>query len=76
MDAVMAGIVLGTFAGLLVGLIPLVVGARKDNLNLGIAGFFATALSGAILGLLLAVPIGGVFTWLACRNPKTGIESA
>ena len=76
MDAAMAGIVLGTLAGILVGIIPLVVGARKENFNLGIAGFFATALSGAILGLILALPIGGVFTWLACRKPQTRIESA
>ncbi len=66
----------GLLSGLLVGIIPVVVGALKDSPGLGIAGFFACAISGAVLGLLLAVPVCGLFVWAIVRKtPGTnGIE--
>lgn len=59
---------LGFISGLLVGIIPVVIGALKQRLGLGIGGFFACAVSGIILGLLLAVPVCGLFVWLIIRN--------
>ena len=53
----------GFLFGILVGIIPVVIGAIKQRLGLGIGGFFACAISGLILGLLLAVPVCGFFVW-------------
>lgn len=64
--------VYGTLAGILVGLWPLIKGVKADQLALGIAGFFASALSGAVLGLILSVPIAWLFAWAIKKrmNPE------
>ena len=59
----MNALLFGLLAGILIGIIPVVMGAMKGRLGLGIGGFFACALSDAVLGLLLAVPVCGVFVW-------------
>ena len=65
-------IVAGLIAGIVVGLIPLGAGFFKDRRALGLVGFVSSALSGAILGLLLALPVAIVFTlaiFLMRREP-------
>lgn len=57
------GIIWGLLIGSLIGLIPLLLGAIKNKLGLGIGAFFACALSGSIMGLLLAGPVCGYFVW-------------
>jgi hypothetical protein len=52
----------GLIAGIVCGLVPLIAGYVKGRLQLGIIGFVVTALSGLVLGLLLAVPVAIVFT--------------
>ena len=47
------------------GLVPLITGVKYKQTGLGVGGFFASAIAGAVLGLLLAIPISGLFTWLA-----------
>ena len=52
----------GLIAGIVVGLLPLGIGFWKDRVALGVVGFVASALSGIVLGLLLAIPVAVVFT--------------
>ena len=63
MDPIVNGLVFGTLAGILVGLWPLLKGLKANQQTLAIAGFFASTISGAILGLILCVPIAWIFAW-------------
>lgn len=65
------GMVAGAlFVGLLTGLVPLIVGLRKNKLGLAAGGFIACIVSGLLLGLILALPCCGIFTFLICRNKE------
>jgi len=64
-EAVVVGIIWGAIYGVGVGLIPLIVGAIRKETTYAIAGFFASFVCGATAGLVLAVPIAGVFTILS-----------
>ena len=55
--------VFGIAVGILVGLWPLIRGVKADQIPLALGGFFASALAGAVLGLILCVPIAWVFVW-------------
>jgi Putative regulator of cell autolysis len=55
-------------AGLAVGIIPAVYGGMKGRLSLGMTGFLACAISSLLLGMLLAVPVAGVFVYLITKN--------
>ncbi len=58
--------------GVILGLIPLVVGFMKRQRKTAFLGFVVTIVGGAILGLLLAIPAAAIFTWLAVsRSNKT-----
>ncbi len=63
--------IFGTLAGILIGLWPLIKGIKADQIPLAIGGFFASAMSGAVLGLILALPIAWVFAWGIKRKAKT-----
>ena len=69
MDRVTFRAIVGAIVGLLLGLIPLIAGVKRGKPNLGIAGFFACALSGGLLGVILAGPVCAVFAWLIRREP-------
>jgi hypothetical protein len=56
--------------GFIVGLIPLIAGLVKRNIKYGLIGFVGSIIGGALLGLLLAVPVAAIFTWLIVRSPK------
>lgn len=62
-------LIAGLFTGILVGSVPLIVGLQKGNVPLSMGGFLVSALSGALLGVLPALPIAAVCTWLAARKP-------
>jgi hypothetical protein len=48
----------------------MLVGALRDRLSIGFAGFVACALAGTFTGLVGAVPLAGLFVWLtAHRHP-------
>ena len=55
--------VFGIAVGILVGLWPLIKGVKADQVPLALGGFFASALAGAVLGLILCIPIAWVFVW-------------
>ncbi|HTS20072.1 MAG TPA: hypothetical protein VMP11_21030 [Verrucomicrobiae bacterium] len=61
----------GIVVGVLLGLIPLIQGVTRGKQGLGIAGFFACILSGATLGLILALPVSLIFLWLVRRQPAS-----
>lgn len=56
--------------GLVLGLIPLLFGYFNKRLRLGVFGFVAAIVGGAILGIFLSVPATIVFTWLVVRKKK------
>jgi hypothetical protein len=55
-------LVAGLVAGIVCGLLPLLTRLIKDRRQLAIVGFVVTAVSGLILGLILAVPVALGFT--------------
>ena len=70
----MQWIMIGGALGLVFGLVPLITGIIKKNIQFGIYGLLGSIAGGAVLGLLLAVPIAAVFTWLIVRGPKKPVE--
>lgn len=56
--------------GLLLGLIPLVLGFIKKERSYAVFGFLGAIIGGAILGIFLSVPVAAIFTWLILRRPK------
>ena len=57
-------------AGLICGVIPLYFSTGRNRLKLGFAGLVACVAGGALLGLLLAVPLAGVFLWRVLRRSE------
>lgn len=64
MDTIYGALLMGGICGL--G--PIIVGALKKNMGLGIGGFFACVFSGLVLGILLAAPMCGIFIWLIIKK--------
>jgi LytS/YehU family sensor histidine kinase len=59
------GVVIGSLlAGVIFGLIPLILGLRKKKKTLAISGFVACIVGSLILGLFLSIPICIVFVIL------------
>jgi uncharacterized membrane protein len=58
----------GFLVGLICGVIPLFFSTGKNRLKLGFGGLLACVISGLLLGLLLAIPVAGVFLWLIFRH--------
>src|ERR1700730_14163542 len=52
----------GLIAGVVCGFVPLLTGIVKNRPPLGFGGFFACIAGGSILGLILALPMAGLFT--------------
>ena len=61
---VLFGFICGIVEGLLLGLIPLVSGMKKNQVGLAIGGFFSCIVAGAILGLILGIPMAAIFWWI------------
>jgi len=51
----------GVVMGVICGLMPLKAGAAKGRQTLGMVGFACCAISGLLLGCLLALPVAIVF---------------
>ena len=65
----------GAIVGALLGLLPLLLGRRRNKARLGMYGFVASIVSGAIAPLL-SILVGGVFSWLFVRDNKPESNSA
>jgi len=68
-------VLFGAAVGLVLGLIPLIVGIIKGKAKLGFLGLLASIAGGSIFALLLAGPIAALFTWLALRKAKPAADS-
>ncbi len=60
--------IIGVIVGFVVGLVPLISGIFRKNLKLGLIGFVCSLIGGAILSLILALPVAGIFTWLILKG--------
>ena len=63
------GLIVGIISGLIFGLVPLILGFKRQNARYGLIGFVVTLIAGAVLSLLGAIPVSGIFTWLILRKP-------
>jgi hypothetical protein len=63
-------------AGGLCGLVPLVYGLARSETGLALLGFAACLVGGALLGVLLAVPIAALFAWLIWRESREAQAAA
>ncbi|MEQ1646193.1 MAG: hypothetical protein ABL959_22265 [Pyrinomonadaceae bacterium] len=62
--------------GLVLGLVPLILGFIKGRSKYGVIGFFACLVGGAILGIILSLPAAIFFTWLVVRGGKANVTGA
>lgn len=69
-EALIYGALIGGAIGLILGLIPLILGIAKGKTKLGILGAVCSIVSGLIWSLLPPVTVG-VFIWLIIRNPQS-----
>jgi hypothetical protein len=69
-------LIYGLIAGLVCGAVPMLLGATKNQLGLGFVGLIVCAISGTILGLLLAIPASGLFVWLIFNASKNAQQQA
>jgi hypothetical protein len=58
----------------LIALVPLFFGLGRQQRKYAVTGFISTVVGGALLGLLLAIPVAAVFMWLIYRNSTTTIS--
>lgn len=68
------GILINAGIGLVIGLVPLILGFVKGNIRYGLFGFFASIIGGAILGILLSVPAAVIFSVMIFRKAKQPAE--
>ncbi len=64
-------ILLGTAAGFLFGLIPLILGIRKKQAKLGVIALICSIIGGAVSGIFLIIPVIAVFIYLILKKPPT-----
>ncbi len=67
---------INSFIGLLLGLIPLITGITKKQKSLGVYGFIGSIIGGAILGILLSIPIVSVVTYMILKRSKTAVQNS
>jgi hypothetical protein len=70
MSLVARAAIAGLVAGILCGLVPLALGVWKDRAALGVVGLVVTAGCGALLGILLAIPVAIVFALAIVLIPR------
>lgn len=56
--------------GIIIGLIPIIYGLKKEKIGLAIGGFFVCVISGLFFGLLLAIPAVTVVVYLIWKKSK------
>jgi hypothetical protein len=61
-ETVVQNALMGMLMGIICGMIPLILGLKKQREGLAIASVVICALSGAFLGLLLAAPASAILS--------------
>ena len=69
-EAIVYVTIFNIILGIILGLIPLILGFVKKERSYGVFGFLGSTIGGAILGLFLSLPIALIFIWLILRRPK------
>ncbi|HEX6124988.1 MAG TPA: hypothetical protein VFZ23_06390 [Pyrinomonadaceae bacterium] len=67
-------ILAGAVVGALLGLAPLLLGKRKNKARLGVYGFLASIVAGAIAPFL-ALIVTAIFSWLIIREKTVPRET-
>ena len=68
--------IIGAAVGAVFGIVPLLLGIRRGRRRLGIIGFAASIIGGAIAPLLSIVVVA-IFIWLIVKkNPPAGDDGA
>jgi MFS family permease len=67
-QTILVATLIGVGIGILLGLIPLILGIRRKKKRLGVYGFICSTVGGA-LSSILSLLIVGVFIWLILKNP-------
>jgi hypothetical protein len=65
----------GIGIGFLLGLIPLILGYKKERRRYGVAGFSASIACGAFSPILSIITVS-IFIWLILRKPKADVSPA
>lgn len=69
-------LIVGTIAGFVVGLVPLIIGFSRKSKKLAILGFVLTLIAGMALSLIGALPVAGLFSWLILRKNPDSIKDS
>lgn len=62
-------LIIGAIFGIVLGLVPLILGFKKQNMKMGIIGFVSAVAVGIPFSFLGALPVAIIFTWLILRKP-------
>ena len=65
----------GAILGALVGLVPLILGRRKNRARLGFYGFLASIVTGALTGFF-AIITAAIFSWIIAKGNSAPTNSA
>jgi hypothetical protein len=57
-----------------IALVPLFFGLSRQQRKYAVIGFVSTIVGGALLGLLLAIPVAAVFSWLIYRSSTAALH--
>ena len=63
-------LIIGAIFGVVLGLVPLILGFRKQNVKMGIIGFVSAVAIGIPFSFLGALPVAIIFSWLILRKPS------
>ena len=70
-----AGLLFGAALGLLLGLIPLILGIIKKKTKIGVLGFIGAIVGNAFLGLILSIPVVAFCVYLIMKNQPSATIS-
>ncbi len=65
----------GAILGALFGLVPLILGRRRNKARLGMYGFLASIVAGA-LAPLFGIVVAAIFTWVVARDKPVQTSGA
>lgn len=75
-EAVLYAVLANTVIGFLIGLAPLAIGLIKGRRKYAFFGLIACVAGGAVLGLLLSIPLAAVFIWIIFRSSNSSSNNA